>query len=40
LFIKFKKNAIEQRHPEDWSWKNYKSTYFIIRYDNFIWQRL
>ena len=25
LFIKLKKNAIAQRHPEDWSWKNFNS---------------
>jgi hypothetical protein len=32
--------TIEQRHPEDWSWKNVKSTDFIIEYDIFIWQRI
>ena len=25
LFIKLKKNAIAQRHPEDWSWKFFYS---------------
>jgi hypothetical protein len=25
LFIKFLKNAIEQRHPEDWFWKHFNS---------------